>query len=69
MLIKAPLSNDIGLNYHDQQFDAKLIDTNVYRLNGSDEVDAAWEELGISCELRSYILGISRDWNLTLPLV
>lgn len=52
---KAPVSKDIGLEYHEEQFDAKLFDSNAYRLNASDEVDAAWGELGIACKFTVHL--------------
>ncbi|KAE8441798.1 hypothetical protein EG329_004311 [Mollisiaceae sp. DMI_Dod_QoI] len=42
-----PISQDLGLHYHDLDFDAKLTRGNIYRENASVEVDKAWDELGL----------------------
>jgi len=50
MISTAPISRDLGLQYHDIDFDAKLMGGSIYRDNASTEADKAWDDLGISCK-------------------
>ena len=56
----SPLVSNVDLSYHETTFsDLSLsADNNIYCNDPSPEVDAAWEELGISCK-----------WYFSAPLV
>lgn len=45
----APLLDDVEIKYAFKEFDGNFMDENIYRQNGSSEVDAAWEALGVDC--------------------
>ena len=45
----APLLKDIDITFRPVQFAGSLLKENIYRQNASDEVDAAWVELGVDC--------------------
>lgn len=47
----SPVERDVPIEYHTQQFNGSLMMENVYRRPGSPEVDAAWEALGVNCEM------------------
>lgn len=47
----SPVTRDMEITYHNQQFNGSFMEENVYRRKGSPEVDAAWEALGINCRL------------------
>lgn len=46
---RSPLIPDITLAFHEQQFNGSLLNENIYRQNASEEVDEAWQALGIDC--------------------
>lgn len=43
----SPLLDDVEIKYAFKEFDGNFMDENIYRQNGSSEVDAAWEALGV----------------------
>jgi hypothetical protein len=45
----APVVKDVAIKYEMQPFDGHFLKENIYRKNGSEEVDAAWEALGVDC--------------------
>lgn len=45
----APVLREVDIHYHDHAFNGSFIKENIYRLEGSPEVDAAWEALGVDC--------------------
>ncbi|EME84287.1 uncharacterized protein MYCFIDRAFT_195383 [Pseudocercospora fijiensis CIRAD86] len=45
----SPVTRDLDITYHIQQFNGSFMEENVYRRKGSPEVDAAWEALGVNC--------------------
>lgn len=47
----SPVTRDVDITYHTEQFNGSLMMENIYRLPGSPEVDAAWEALGVNCGL------------------
>lgn len=47
----SPITRDLEITYHTQHFNGSFMHENVYRKSASPEVDAAWEALGINCEL------------------
>lgn len=47
---KAPLLEDITIQYSSIPFNGSFMKENIYRLKGSPEVDAAWEALGVNCK-------------------
>jgi hypothetical protein len=65
-LFQAPLFKDVQIKYHEQQFDGHFMDENVFRKNGSTEVDKAWESLGVDCmpHLLNYLVAV-----LTKPIL
>lgn len=42
--------DDVDMNFHTVQFNGTFIHENIYRQNASEEVDAAWEALGVGCK-------------------
>lgn len=46
---KSPLIPDVPLAFQEQQFNGSLLKENIYRQNASEEVDEAWQALGIDC--------------------
>ncbi|KAL5358083.1 hypothetical protein BJX96DRAFT_182665 [Aspergillus floccosus] len=44
---KAPLMRDMDVTYHVEQFNGEFLTENIYRQNASQEVDDAWEALGV----------------------
>lgn len=44
----SPVTRDIDVNYHIQQFEGHFMQENIYRQKGRPEVDEAWEALGIN---------------------
>lgn len=59
MLIKciaAPIIRDVPIEYKLHAFNGSFMDENIYRRPGSDEVDAAWEALGVNCKQRRVFL-------------
>ncbi|CAI6092891.1 unnamed protein product [Clonostachys chloroleuca] len=43
----SPLLRDTSITYRTHTFDGSFMDENIYRQQGSPEVDAAWEALGV----------------------
>jgi hypothetical protein len=52
--ILAPILEDIKIKYKLTQYDGAFKNENIYRQNASEEVDQAWEDLGINCKCSSY---------------
>ena len=52
----ALVMEDVEISYDVVQFEGSLMHENIFRQTGSPEVDAAWESLGIECNLRTPIL-------------
>jgi len=46
----APVLKKVDVRYTDHAFNGSFIKEEIYRLQGSPEVDAAWEALGVDCE-------------------
>ncbi|KAF7187165.1 hypothetical protein HII31_11546 [Pseudocercospora fuligena] len=44
----SPVTRDLDITYHTQQFNGSFMEENIYRRQGSPEVDAAWEALGVN---------------------
>ncbi|KAH0392815.1 hypothetical protein KCU89_g13067, partial [Aureobasidium melanogenum] len=51
---RSPLIPDVTLAFHEQQFNGSLLKENIYRRNASEEVDEAWQALGI--DYRSVVI-------------
>jgi len=51
----APVLRDVKIKYSDHLFNGSFMEEDVYRKAGSDEVDAAWEALGVDCKLTNVI--------------
>jgi Mycotoxin biosynthesis protein UstYa len=47
----APILDNVDISYHVEEFDGRFVKESIYRQVGSPEVDAAWESLGVGCEL------------------
>lgn len=47
----APVIKDVDITYTVQRFNGSLLKENIFRQDASPEVDAAWESLGINCNL------------------
>jgi hypothetical protein len=52
-LLPAPVLKHVKIRYEDKKFNGSFMDVDVFRQRGSPEVDAAWESLGVNCELLS----------------
>lgn len=52
LLILAPIEEDMNIKYHDVEFNNTLLRSNIYREDPSPEVDQAWQDLGVRCELK-----------------
>lgn len=46
---------DIDISYDVVQFNGTFIHENIYRQGAGPEVDAAWEALGVGCELSTFL--------------
>lgn len=46
----SPLLREVQVRYNWQHFNGTFLEEDVYRREGSPEVDAAWEALGVDCE-------------------
>lgn len=46
-LCVAPLLDDVNIKYKSIGFDGRFMTENIYRQVGNDEVDKAWEALGV----------------------
>ena len=47
---KAPILRDLSINLHTERFNGSFMKENIYRRQGSPEVDQAWEDLGVNCQ-------------------
>lgn len=47
----SPVTRDLDITYHIEHFNGSFLNENVYRQPAGPEVDAAWEALGVNCEL------------------
>jgi hypothetical protein len=56
----SPLTHDLDIEYHVQQFNGSLLKENIYRQAASPEVDAAWEALGVNCKCLLHSRAIRR---------
>jgi hypothetical protein len=45
----SPVTRDLDITYHTQQFNGSFMVENIYRQSASPEVDAAWDALGVNC--------------------
>lgn len=68
----SPLTRDLDITYHIQQFNGSLMKENVYRQPGSPEVDAAWEALGVNCMVQNktllvFVANFDTDRPLSVP--
>jgi ethanolamine ammonia-lyase large subunit len=45
-----PIIDDVHIDFHTVQFNGTFTHENIYRQDPAPEVDAAWEDIGISCE-------------------
>lgn len=59
----SPITPDIPLSYHEQRFNGSLLKETIYRQNASEEVDKAWQALGINCRLTEVPLTSRFDTN------
>jgi hypothetical protein len=50
---RSPITPEVGLRFHNQPFNGSLLKENVYRRPAGDEVDRAWQALGVDCKCRS----------------
>lgn len=46
----APVLRDVDIKYEPLAFNGSFMDVDVYREEGSPEVDKAWEDLGVDCK-------------------
>lgn len=46
----APVISNVGISYHQEQFNGSFLNENIYRQDAGPEVDAAWKSLGADCE-------------------
>lgn len=46
--------SNVGISYHQEQFNGSFVNENIFRQDASPEVDAAWKSLGADCKLSSY---------------
>lgn len=46
----APLLKDVSVQYKYREFNGSFMNEDVYRQEGSPEVDEAWEALGVDCK-------------------
>ncbi|KAJ0348167.1 hypothetical protein KNSL1_005750 [Colletotrichum chrysophilum] len=54
----SPLLKDVDVKYEWKEFNGSFLQEDVYRKEGSPEVDAAWEALGVDCKsLFFYFIG------------
>lgn len=44
----SPITRDLDISYHWQNFNGSFLQQNIYRQAASPEVDQAWEDLGIN---------------------
>lgn len=44
----SPVIPEVGIEYHQEQFNGSFLNENIYRQEASPEVDAAWEALGVN---------------------
>ena len=51
--VKAPMTPDIKIAYHEQNFNSTLFGTSIYRQEPSPEVDQAWVDLGVYCKFEA----------------
>jgi hypothetical protein len=47
----APILKEVDTALHAVQFNGSFLKANAFRLDAGPEVDAAWESLGVGCEL------------------
>lgn len=52
----SPVIPEVGIEYHQEQFNGSFLKENIYRQEASPEVDAAWEALGVNCTFYSRVL-------------
>lgn len=46
----APVLRDVSIKYGPTEFNGSFMKEEIYRKEGSAEVDAAWEALGVNCK-------------------
>jgi hypothetical protein len=46
----APVLRDVDIKYGPTEFNGAFMKEDIYRKEGSDEVDKAWEALGVNCK-------------------
>ena len=46
----APVLRDVDIKYQPTEFNGAFMKEDIYRQEGSDEVDKAWEALGVNCK-------------------
>lgn len=52
----APVTKTVDITYDTLRFNGSLLKENIYRQDGSPEVDAAWAALGVNCVIRPPIM-------------
>jgi hypothetical protein len=55
----APVLRDVKITYSGHIFNGSFLGENIFRQSGSDEVDAAWEALGVDCKLTNKSRSVS----------
>ncbi|USP81446.1 hypothetical protein yc1106_08720 [Curvularia clavata] len=63
----SPIIHDVGITYHQVQFNGSLLKPNKYRLDAGPEVDAAWKALGVDCK-KYQMLSFSTDHAARIPV-
>ena len=50
----SPIMDEVDIGFHAEQFNGTFVHENIYRQGPGPEVDAAWDALGIRCELLTF---------------
>ncbi len=50
---EAPILKDVDNSYHSVRFNGSFMKENVFRQIAGPEVDAAWESVGVNCNITS----------------
>jgi hypothetical protein len=51
LICEAPILKDVDTSLHYVTFNGSLMKENAFRQDAGPEVDAAWESIGVNCEL------------------
>jgi len=50
----SPILKEVDISLHTVTFNGSLLKENSFRKQGGDEVDAAWESIGVGCKSTHY---------------